>query len=417
MLFHSDLSMECMGIAMNDMDDKALDRIISEAMQKKQQADDADTAAGEQILHGDTNPPRGGKRRKKSWTKRRVIITVLVSVLAAVFVVSGVALALVWQKVGKINYVPSTFDNSILDSIPDDDTDSNAINSDQSDIDKADQDLIDNLKNHAQELTFSDNVYNILLVGTDARSKTERGRSDSMILVSINKETKEITLTSFMRDLYVAIPGKQNNRINAAYAFGGPAMLISTIQNNFGIRIDRFAQVNFYSFMDVIDEIGGVQITVTDAEVAVMNNYIQEQNKLEGDPLDTDKLSGGGTYNLTGKQALGYCRIRYVGNADYQRTQRQRDVLMKVIEKAKGMSVSELSDFVDVFFPQITTDMTQGEVFGMILKAPTYLSYDINQLRIPLNNSYRSMTIRDMSVLVPDFAANTAALKKELYGE
>ncbi|MBQ8377897.1 MAG: LCP family protein, partial [Oscillospiraceae bacterium] len=264
---------------------------------------------------------------------------------------------------------------------------------------------------------YDENVFNVLLIGTDSRDNNSRGRSDSMILVSINKKTEEIHMTSFMRDSYVAIPGKYNNRINAAYAYGGADLLMDTIELNFKVKVDKYVRVNFFSFMEVIDAVGGVTITVSDAEVKVMNNYISEINGILGKNRDDGKLSKGGTYNLTGKQALGYCRIRYVGNADFQRTQRQRDVLMKVIEKAKGMSIAEINNFLEVLLPKVTTNIPEDEIFSLVLNALSYVKYPVYQHRIPADGSWWNLRVRGMAVLGMNFDTNINMIREEIYGK
>ncbi len=418
------------------MDERdSLDRIIADAMKKKQNLqglqdipEETAATAEEQVIYekpgashhragSGTQKNRGGKKPKKRWTKKKIAITATLSVLCVLILFGGAVLLYLWSKINLINTVPTDHSDYVVDSIEPEEEDLNNTkpNSDQSDIDKAEQAILDNYKDNEQELVFSDDVYNILLIGNDARDNSSRGRSDSMILVSINKSTKEIVLTSFMRDIYLAIPDKGSNRINAAYAYGGASLLVDTIQNNFGIRIDRYAQINFYNFIDIIDAVGGVEIAVSDAEVEVMNGYIHELNNLRGDDYDDDILSDGGTYNLNGKQALGYCRVRYVGNADFQRTQRQRDVMLKVIEKAKGMSVTELNNFLNMILPEITTNMSEGEIFSLALKSVTYFGYDMEQLRIPTDDAFSYLTIDGMSVLGVDFDSSRKSLLQTIY--
>jgi LCP family protein required for cell wall assembly len=218
-----------------------------------------------------------------------------------------------------------------------------------------------------------------------------------------------------MRDIYLAIPGVDSTRLNHAYAYGGADLLIDTIEQNFKVRIDRYVQVNFFSFITVVDAVGGVEIEVSDAEVKVMNSYLEEINTLEGDSKNDSKLSGGGTYTLNGKQALAYARIRYVGNADFDRTKRQRDILNKVIAKTKKCSFSELNDLLNSLLPQVTTNLQEGEIYTLMLNSASYLNYDRVQARVPVDGSWSYMTIRGMSVLGLDFQENIDYLFEQIY--
>lgn len=410
-----------------DNNDYSLEDIISEAINKKNGSDGApsDEEAGitgnTEKVHNDTTenkpdkPHKEPEAKKKKSKKFKIILAVVITVLSIILLLCGAFVALAFHYIGKIDVVPHQEEYSVLDSIPEDDDLTSEPDSPKEVIDDADNKIKENIEKNATEIVYDENVYNVLLIGTDTRNNSDRGRSDSMILVSINKESKEIYMTSFMRDSYVAIPGKYNNRINAAYAFGGPELLMDTIEQNFKIHIDKYVRVNFFSFMEVIDAVGGVEITVSDDEVRVLNNYVTELNRLLGKDLDDGKLASGGTYNLTGKQALGYCRIRYVGNADFQRTQRQRDVMKKIFEKAKKLSLSEMDEFLNILLPKITTNIQEGEIFGLLLNAPMYLGYDLKEMRVPADGTYSFMTVNRMSVLGIDFDKNIEMLRKNIY--
>lgn len=267
-----------------------------------------------------------------------------------------------------------------------------------------------------EDVLFDENVMNILLIGYDSRDADSRGRSDTNILVSINQETKEITMTSIMRDCYVSIPGYGNNRINAAYAYGGGSLLSETVEKNFQISVNNYVAVDFYAFMDIIDMIGGVEIKVSDEEAKVMNGYIRELNRLEGCEEEKDQLSGGGTLLLNGKQTLAYARVRYVGNADFERTQRQRTVLEKAFEKAKEMNLLDLNSLLNRLLPEVSTDMSEKEVLFLLLKGPVFLQYDLKSLRIPADGTYESLRVNGMEVLGVDLEENRKLLEEEIYG-
>lgn len=282
-------------------------------------------------------------------------------------------------------------------------------------IDALEQSIRINMENQAEELMGNKKVFNILLIGCDAREEGGRGRSDSIILISINKESEQLIATSIMRDIYVEIPGHGNNRINAAYAYGGADLLVETVEKNFKIQIDRYASVDFFVFMDIVDQMGGVDLEISDEEFLVANAYINELNELLDEPYGTDWLPGGGPHHLNGKQALGYSRIRYVGDADFERTQRQRAVLEQIFNKVKDYNIIQLNALLNIVLPEVTTDLTEGEAITLALEMNAYKKYDLKQYRLPYDDTWRNMRIKGMSVLGIDFETNIRNLKRDLY--
>lgn len=281
-------------------------------------------------------------------------------------------------------------------------------------ITSAEEAIRKNMEDNSTVVLSDKNVFNILLIGTDNRVKGESSRSDAMILVSINKKNKTITAASLLRDIYLQIPGKNNNRLNAACAFGGPKLLMNTIEQNFKVSVDRYASVDFYVFMDIIDAVGGVTIEVTREEIPVINDYIAELNKLRGEKEGSDYLTEPGELILNGKQALGYARNRYTGT-DFERTEKQRRVLKEAFQKIKKLNLIQLNNLLNKLLPQVTTNLTEGEIFSMILSLPGYAGYDIKQCHIPVDNSYQFMRIRGMEVIALDFDKNIKALREQIY--
>lgn len=262
-----------------------------------------------------------------------------------------------------------------------------------------------------------ENVKNILLIGIDARGDSNAGRSDTMIILSINDKTKTITMTSLMRDCYVAIPGRGNNRLNAAHAYGGANLLMQTIELNFGIHIDGFARVNFVSFPQIIDNIGGVTVGVEANEIQYINSYLREINRIFGlDPNDSKYPEGQvGAQLLNGRQALAYSRIRYVGS-DYARTQRQREVLNAVATKLRGMGIFEIDSFLNNTLPLISTNLDRGYVNSLITSAPSLLKYTINEARVPADGMGTGVRIDGKSVISVDLVATRNYLNAVIYG-
>lgn len=270
----------------------------------------------------------------------------------------------------------------------------------------------------SRESMKEDGVINVLLIGNDSRSEGEDGRSDAMILVSISDKTKTITMTSLLRDMYVEIPGHDGNRLNAAYAYGGPELLMETIEYNFDIPVHRYALVNFQAFAGLVDAVGGVDLELTNDEVQYVNGYLMEYNQLEGRDLATDFLdpSLSGMIHLNGPQALAYSRNRYIGT-DFGRTERQRKVLSEVFGKLPGAVLTNGGEVIDGLFPNLTTNLEKGECFSISLNAWKIVGYDMVQQAVPIEGSYSNADIRGMAVLEVDFEANKAFLQETLYGK
>lgn len=261
-------------------------------------------------------------------------------------------------------------------------------------------------------------VTNILLIGNDSRTQGEDGRSDAMILVSINNEKKTIFMTSLLRDMYVEIPDHQGNRLNAAYSFGGRELLLKTIKQNLDIDINRYVLVNFQAFANLVDAVGGVDLELTNEEVQYVNGYLVEYNMLEDRPVGTDYLDEtlSGMIHLNGPQALSYCRNRYIGT-DFGRTERQRKVLSAIIKQAPAAMLTNAGEVLDGLLPNLTTNLTRKECLDLSLEAPGLVTYDIVQTGIPIPGSYSNAKIRGMAVLEVDFEKNKKYIRQNIYGE
>lgn len=258
---------------------------------------------------------------------------------------------------------------------------------------------------------FSDPaVRNILLIGSDSRGD-ERGRADSIILLSVSRANHTVTLTSLLRDSYVSIPGHGTDKLNAAYSYGGAALLADTVVNNFNIRVDDYFSVGFVGFVHLADALGGTEITLSDREAQAVNEILHnEVNEIMGDPADADYLAGGGTLHLNGKQTLAYSRIRYVGNADFERTERQRTVLSQLLSNAKHLRVSGVQKIMTDVLPEITTNLSEASLYGLSLTMPAkLLIYDMQTLRLPADGTYENQYAADGAmVLAVNFDANLA---------
>ncbi len=239
-------------------------------------------------------------------------------------------------------------------------------------------------------------LINILLVGQDRRPGEGRQRSDTMILCSYNPRTNNVAMISFLRDLYVQIPGYSDNRLNAAYVFGGFPLLKKTLYKNFGVNIDGCFEVDFGGFKKIIDIVGGVDIELTAAEA-----------KIVGDGAKA------GVCHLDGDHALIYARIRKI-DSDFQRTARQRRVLNAIFEKIRHCSISEILSLVNEILPLLTTDWSNSQILSFAIKhAPAAASLRIYNYSVPSKGDYTSAMIRGMAVKVPDLTL----IKKRIFEE
>lgn len=249
-------------------------------------------------------------------------------------------------------------------------------------------------------LPTSENVINILLIGADYQSG-DMARSDSMILCTFNKTKNTITMTSFMRDTYVKIPGYNKNRINASYTLGGMKLLQETLEYNFGVQMDGIVEIDFSHFEELIDMLGGVELELSRKEAEFIN-------KKNNDTLEA------GTHLLNGKQALWYSRFRTDGG-DFKRTDRQRIVLSKLIENYRQASLTELLGMLDDILPMVTTDMDRREIISYVTGLfPMLLGSEIITQRIPAEGGYYMTKIDGKSVLVPDIGFNVNILKETI---
>ena len=266
-------------------------------------------------------------------------------------------------------------------------------------------------ENFFQDIEISgEEAFNIMLLGIDSRNDDYSGRTDAMILFSINPDTKKAVMTSFLRDMYVNIPGYGGNRLNTAYALGGTNLLSKTISNNFGIEIDDFVLVNFALVMDVVDAFHGVEIGIETEEIEYLNGYLKEHNRLLNNPEKTDYLTTDdvGTRLLNGSQALAYARIRYVGT-DFGRTSRQREIISVLLNKMKDMNIKEINNLLEQFLPRVRTNLSQKDLATLLFMSLGIKDYTIESMAIPVDNTWKYSQIRGMSVIEVDFKANAKA--------
>ena len=271
--------------------------------------------------------------------------------------------------------------------------------------------LIEDLDMPENALDAVNGLTNILLVGIDARPNEKTGRSDTMIIMTLDAKHNSLKLTSFQRDLYVEIPGHSSNRMNAAYVYGGADLLKKTIKHNFGIDVDYYVTVNFNTLADVIDQLGGLELTVEKKYIKRINAIIYNDNKVLKQPLKQDYLEEEGTQRLNGRQAQAYARYRHGDpEGDAGRTRRQREVILKALSKIKDMSMLRLAKLAIDNMDKIETDMPLSQMLTLAPAAFKLLDGEIKELKIPINNAFRSEMINGMAVYVPNRTKNQKAV-------
>ena len=255
----------------------------------------------------------------------------------------------------------------------------------------------------------------VALFGLDTREAGQLGsgnRSDTIIIANINNDTKEVKLVSVYRDTYLNLTNGKYNKCNSAYSSGGPAQAISMLNTNLDLDIEYYVSVDFAALTKTVDLLGGIDIDVDDAEIEHLNNYIVETSKVTG--IQTQPLTSTGLQTLDGVQATSYCRIRYTAGDDFKRTERQREVIMQLVSKAKKMDISKVNDIIDAVFPLIATNYTNDELVAM---APQLLTYDIvDTTGFPFDKANATVKGKGSCVVPVNLEENVKQLHEYLFG-
>lgn len=270
-----------------------------------------------------------------------------------------------------------------------------------------------NIDAKTQELL--DGYTNIALFGIDNRStgKYESGNSDCIMIASINNDTKEVRLISVYRDSFLAVDDDDDLRkLNAAYAKGGPTGAVAALNKNLDLDIKEYVAVDFNAVMKVVDALGGIELDISSKEAETMKIYINEMNEVMG--TNGTAVSGPGLQTVNGIQALAYCRDRYSGGDDYGRTERQRTVISKIVEKAKAASLPTLNKVIDELFPDISTSLSSSEILGLAAGIKDYELADTQGWPFQLTTERMGGKLGD--VVVPtDLETNVNLLHQYLF--
>lgn len=254
-------------------------------------------------------------------------------------------------------------------------------------------------------------LYNIMLIGVDRRDDSWEGNSDTMMLVSVNEEKEQISIISMMRDMGVNIPGIGVRKMNAANANGGAELVLETVQANFDVDVERYASVDFEDLIAIVDAVGGVELTMSDEEAEQVNNEVTYLCGLQELDPTSYYLPGGGTYLCNGMQAVNYARIRFVGNSDYERTERQRTLVTGILEKVKGLDAANLLKLTQEILENVEHNIPISEWMQLVWKAEEMLQYEIVTDRIPYDGLFYS----EGELLMPEWDATLERLYATLY--
>ena len=311
---------------------------------------------------------------RKVYNKKGRIKRILCIIFSVIFLIGGSGMIYVYSLLNSLNYK----------EIKDDPASTSPTSSDNSGD-------VSGFTVEDGELLQDSKVLNVMLFGEDNHGSDEHGRSDTMIMLSIDNRHKKLKLTSFQRDTYVYIPGHDYDKINSSYTLGGAKLSIQTIEANFGIKVDRYAVVDFDSFKKIIDTLGGVDIELSQDEIDYINYQMYKNKQVDSPKTITDPP---GVVHLNGQEALWYARNRGLskgedGNEigidgdDWDRTSRQRKLLETIFDSMKNADIGQIVSIVSSVGPLITTNLKKDEITALVTRALTYLDYDVEQYYIP----------------------------------
>lgn len=266
-------------------------------------------------------------------------------------------------------------------------------------------------KDVTQKLDKDNKIKNIALFGVDS-PEGKNGRSDSIMILTIDEKNNELKLSSIMRDSYVNIEGYGQDKITHAYAFGGPELAVNTLNQNFNLDIEHFITVDFTSLPKVIDKIGGIDLNITEGDLKYINNYISHINKINGS--NSNNITTSGMHHLNGNQALAYSRIRYDGG-DQMRTQRHRNVIEAIFNKVKKMPVTSYPSLLNETLPLAQTNLSSSEFMTIGKDIISMGASDMKQYRLPCDSHSNGKNINGIYYMTFDKKAETDELHNFIY--
>lgn len=325
--------------------------------------------------HGTENSKLKTNVKKKKNDKKGGNKKIAIAVVIIIVIILGIIAGFIYNKVSKVNFVKIDEGNLAIEN--------------------------------------KTGYRNIALLGVDTRdmNSLDGSRSDAIIIVSINEQTKNVNLISVYRDSYVDVQGHGLTKVTHAYAYGGPELALNTLNRNLDLDISEFVTVNFEIVADVVDLVGGIDIDIDKSELSQMNKYIEDTSKNVG--RKANKITSVGKQHLDGIQAVTYARIRKTAGGDYKRTERMRTVLTEVFEKAKKMDAGKLNELANKVLPQVQTNIGLSEVISLI---PTISSINISD-SIGWPYEVKGITLDRWYGVPTTLEANVVKLHRELFGQ
>lgn len=327
---------------------------------------------------------------------KKVLVTMLIVLIAS----SGLVLGYSYYKLSKIKTVPISKTNEDL-----------GIKANAGTVTKGDDS--GETKADVTPVVQDKDIVNIALFGLDKRDKTEPGRSDTIMILTVDKLHKKIKLSSIMRDTYVEVNGHGKTKITHAFAYGGAQLAIRTINENFNMNIRDYASVDFFEFEKIIDSLGGVTIDVKPEEVSLINDKVLEIADIE--KSSDDKVTKSGIQLLNGKQAVGYTRVRYTAGGDFVRTDRQRTVLSALLTKIQASGKAAYPEVISKLLPFTETSMGSMDIVKLGISIFTSNISTIQQERFPVDGYCIGKMIDGVWYLSTDLKATTDQLHKYIY--
>lgn len=354
----------------------------------------------------------------KNFIKNHKIISTILFLCIIVLLLLILAVGYVFLKLNKLSYHDGTVNfqtSELADISAGDDTESDGEYSEELISSEEAEGLLETeVILSDMEMLQDEDVFNILLLGTDERTEkfNTNARADSIMILSLNKKAQTIKLVSLQRGMgFPILEGDYKGEydwLTHLFRYGGADLMLKSVREVLNVDVEYYVRVNFNTFAQLIDSVGGIDVELTAAEAAGLNGEVRTNARTKVKVTE-------GLNHLDGYDALQYSRLRYI-DSDWKRVQRQRNVIQSVVTAAKGMSLLEINDMLDTVLPLIQTNLTSGDILGLISYAPAILGNKFEQMTIPAKGTYGTMTgLGGRTLYAVDFQTNSQILHEFLY--
>ncbi|MBO5346807.1 MAG: LCP family protein [Lachnospiraceae bacterium] len=359
----------------------------------------------------------------KTFIKQHKFLTLILTILTLILLTLACATWFIFAKLSKLNYHDGTLtteqqglltteqSSSEITTSEDDTATEEALISSEEAGALAETEVI-----LAEGDVYSDDdIFNILLLGTDERTAnfSTNARADSIMILSLNKKANTMKLVSLQRGMgFPILEGTYQGQyewITHLFRYGGADLMLRSIREVLHVDVEHYVRVNFHTFEQLIDSVGGVDVELTATEVSGLNGEVRTNARTRVKVTE-------GVNHLDGYDALQYSRLRYT-DSDWKRIQRQRNVIQSVVTNAKGMNLLEINSMLDTVLPLVQTNLTSTDILGLVGYAPAVLGMEMEQMTIPASGTYGSMTgLGGRTLYAVDFQTNSELLHEFLYG-